>query len=75
VHRLEIPVDQQDLRLSVSIGLAMRSPGDTLESMIERADQAMYYVKLHGRNHVHAYERRAETMYATRRSYSPRRSE
>lgn len=67
VHRLEIPVNQEDLRLSVSIGLAMRSMGDTLESMIERADQAMYYVKLNGRNHVHAYERRAE-MYATRRS-------
>ena len=65
VHRLEIPVDQQDLRLSVSIGLAMRSMGDTLESMIERADQAMYYVKLNGRNHAHAYERRAE-MYANR---------
>lgn len=60
VHRLEIPVDQVDLLLSVSIGLAMRSMGDTLESLIERADQAMYYVKLHGRNHVHAYERRAE---------------
>ena len=65
VHRLEIPVNQVDLRLSVSIGLAMRSLGDTLESMIERADQAMYYVKLHGRNHVHAHERRAE-MYANR---------
>jgi diguanylate cyclase (GGDEF)-like protein len=67
VHRLEIPVDQRDLRLSVSIGLAMRSMGDTLETMIERADQAMYYVKLHGRNQVHAYERRAE-MYGTLRS-------
>ncbi len=60
VHRMEIPVNLNDLRLSVSIGLAMRSAGDTLESLIERADQAMYYVKLHGRNQVHAYERRAE---------------
>ena len=59
VHRLEIPVDQKDLLLSVSIGLAMRSLGDTLESLIERADQAMYYVKLNGRNHVHTFERRA----------------
>lgn len=65
VHRLEIPVDHEDFRLSVSIGLAMRSMGDTLESMIERADQAMYFVKLNGRNHVHAYERRAE-IYANR---------
>jgi diguanylate cyclase (GGDEF)-like protein len=58
VHRLEVPVDRHDLRLSVSVGVAMCSQGDTLESMIERADQAMYYVKLHGRNQVHAYERR-----------------
>lgn len=59
VHRMEIPVNPDNLRLSVSIGLAMRSKGDTLETLIERADQAMYYVKLHGRNHAHAYERRA----------------
>lgn len=71
VHRLEIPVNLDDLRLSVSIGLAMRSMGDTLETMIERADQAMYYVKLHGRNQVHAYERRAE--YSTRHPFSPPR--
>jgi diguanylate cyclase (GGDEF)-like protein len=60
VHRLEIAVDQQELLLSVSIGLAMRSLGDTLETLVERADQAMYYVKLNGRNHAHAFERRAE---------------
>lgn len=72
VHRLEIPVNLDELRLSVSIGLAMRSMGDTLETLIERADQAMYYVKLHGRNHVHAYERRAE--YSTRHPLaSPRK--
>ncbi|WP_233842172.1 diguanylate cyclase [Dyella sp. 2HG41-7] len=68
VHRLEIPVDRAELLLSVSIGLAMRSMGDTLESLIERADQAMYYVKLHGRNHVHAYERRAEILCALQRN-------
>ena len=70
VHRLEIPVDQKDLLLSVSIGLAMRSLGDTLESLIERADQAMYYVKLNGRNHAHAFERRAEMNGKYRRPHS-----
>jgi diguanylate cyclase (GGDEF)-like protein len=70
VHRLDIPVDQNDLVLSVSIGLAMRSLGDTLESLIERADQAMYYVKLNGRNHVHAFERRAEMSGSYRRPHS-----
>jgi diguanylate cyclase (GGDEF)-like protein len=68
VHRLEIAVDQQELLLSVSIGLAMRSMGDTLETLIERADQAMYYVKLHGRNHVHTFERRADMVGVTYKS-------
>jgi diguanylate cyclase (GGDEF)-like protein len=68
VHRLEIAVDQQELLLSVSIGLAMRSMGDTLETLIERADQAMYYVKLHGRNQVHTFERRAEMTGVTYKS-------
>jgi len=68
VHRLEIAVDQQELLLSVSIGLAMRSMGDTLETLIERADQAMYYVKLHGRNQVHTFERRADMAGAAYKS-------
>lgn len=52
VHRLEIPVDGKNLALSVSIGVAMRSPGDTVESIVERADQAMYCAKVNGRNRV-----------------------
>jgi diguanylate cyclase (GGDEF)-like protein len=70
VHRLEIPVDHNDLLLSVSIGLAMRSLGDTLETLIERADQAMYYVKLNGRNKVHTFERRAEMAAGHHKSQS-----
>ncbi|CAM5430690.1 diguanylate cyclase OS=Rhodanobacter lindaniclasticus OX=75310 GN=B1991_08665 PE=4 SV=1 [Rhodanobacter lindaniclasticus] len=52
VHRLEIPVRDEEQLLSVSIGVAMRQPGDTLELLIDRADQAMYRAKLHGRNQV-----------------------
>ena len=52
VHRLEIPVDGKSLMLSISIGVAMRSPGDTVESIVERADQAMYAAKVNGRNRV-----------------------
>lgn len=52
VHRLEIPVDGENRALSVSIGVAMRSPGDTVESIVERADQAMYGAKVNGRNRV-----------------------
>jgi diguanylate cyclase (GGDEF)-like protein len=56
VHRLEIPVNAEFL-LSVSIGVAMRSSTDTIESLIERADQAMYQAKLGGRNQARLYER------------------
>jgi diguanylate cyclase (GGDEF)-like protein len=52
VHRLEIPVRDDQQMLSISIGVAMLRSGDTLESFIERADQAMYRAKLHGRNRV-----------------------
>lgn len=75
VHRLDIAVDQKSLLLSVSIGLAMRSLGDTLETLIERADQAMYYVKLNGRNHVHTFERRAGMVGTHHKSHQARESE
>jgi PleD family two-component response regulator len=38
--------------LTVSIGVAMRSPADTVQSLTERADAAMYAAKLNGRNQV-----------------------
>lgn len=52
VHRLEIPVRDEQQMLSVSIGVAMRRNGDTLEALVERADKAMYRAKLLGRNRV-----------------------
>lgn len=54
VHRLEIPVNDKFM-LSVSIGVAMRREGDDVESLAERADQAMYTAKLSGRNQVCLY--------------------
>ena len=56
VHRLEIPVRDEEQLLSVSIGVAMRQRGDHLEALVERADQAMYRAKLHGRNRVCLHE-------------------
>lgn len=56
VHRLEIPVDAEFM-LSVSIGVAMRTAGDTAETLIERADQAMYQAKVNGRNQARLHER------------------
>jgi len=54
VHRLEISVNDKYM-LSVSIGVAMRREGDDVESLAERADQAMYTAKLSGRNQVCLY--------------------
>ncbi|MBQ4853246.1 diguanylate cyclase [Rhodanobacter sp. B2A1Ga4] len=52
VHRLEIPISEESLLLSISIGIAMRREGDDVESLVDRADQAMYDAKLGGRNRV-----------------------
>jgi diguanylate cyclase (GGDEF)-like protein len=54
VHRLEIPVSAEAL-LSISIGVTIRHHGDDVESLVERADQAMYDAKLKGRNRVCMY--------------------
>ena len=72
VHRLEIPVDDNAL-LSVSIGVAMRAAGDSLETLIEHADQAMYSAKLSGRNQARLYQKRQPT--APPRAWAPARSE
>jgi len=36
--------------VTLSIGLTKQAAGDTVESMINRADQAVYAAKGHGRN-------------------------
>ncbi|NID15443.1 GGDEF domain-containing protein [Luteibacter yeojuensis] len=51
VHRLDVHVSTSDM-LTVSIGVAMRTPADSVQSLIERADAAMYQAKLAGRNRV-----------------------
>jgi diguanylate cyclase (GGDEF)-like protein len=64
VHRLEIPVDDGEQRLTISIGIAMRVEGDTVASLVDRADQAMYKAKLGGRNRTFLH--RVATPHASR---------
>ena len=40
------------LQITVSIGYAERIENDTVTSLIERADKAMYYAKENGRNRI-----------------------
>ncbi len=44
------------LHVTVSIGIASVCKGDTPDTVIRRADQAMYYAKRTGRNRVCVYE-------------------
>ena len=69
VHRLEIPVRDAEQLLSVSVGMAMRRHGDSLEALIERADQAMYRAKLHGRNRVYVDEVATMPSHTTTEQY------
>jgi len=43
-------------QISVSIGVASISSDELPRSTIDRADQALYFAKQHGRNQVHVYE-------------------
>ena len=51
--------DGQEIALSSSIGLAQLEPDESIESWIERADQALYSAKQAGRNQV-AFARPAD---------------
>lgn len=49
---LDVYADSQRLKFTASFGIAMFQPDDTLESVLRRADQALYAAKLAGRNRV-----------------------
>lgn len=44
--------DRAVIALHCSIGIALAEPDDTVESVIHRADQALYQAKQHGRNRI-----------------------
>lgn len=47
-----IELDEQQLNLTISIGAALRTPGETPNEAMNRADQALYQAKGNGRNRV-----------------------
>ncbi|HYW78943.1 MAG TPA: GGDEF domain-containing protein [Thermoguttaceae bacterium] len=49
-----VAVRGDQISLSVSVGVAVVGQGDTAESIIRRADEAMYTSKERGRNQVHS---------------------
>jgi diguanylate cyclase (GGDEF)-like protein len=52
VATMEIPHTDGTLRMTVSIGVAVHLPGDTVDLTLERADQALYTAKSLGRNRI-----------------------
>jgi diguanylate cyclase len=48
------------LNATFSVGLAQARPGESLEHLIERADQALYHAKHGGRNRSHVAEHAPE---------------
>jgi diguanylate cyclase (GGDEF)-like protein len=42
----------EPIRVTASIGIAMKSPGDTVGSLLKRSDEALYLSKRSGRNRV-----------------------
>jgi len=52
VQTMETPTSGGSLRATVSVGLALGEPGETVEHVLERADEALYLAKACGRNRV-----------------------
>ncbi|MDX1300937.1 GGDEF domain-containing protein [Photobacterium sp.] len=52
IRKLDFPVGLDDTHLSITtcIGISTYSPGDTVSSMLERADRALYECKKSGRD-------------------------
>lgn len=48
--------EADSIRSTVSIGVAALAPGDTPETLLRKADHAMYTAKHAGRNRVHVFE-------------------
>ena len=54
IHGSPAEHDGQTITLTASIGLAQLEPGESIESWLERADQALYSAKQAGRTRSHS---------------------
>jgi diguanylate cyclase (GGDEF)-like protein len=52
VSQSTVPVEGSQIRVTISVGAAMGAPGDSAESLMNRADQHLYRSKQSGRNRV-----------------------
>ena len=52
VEQIVIHHNNQELKVTVSVGVTMLRQEDTLESVLKRADGLMYQSKMHGKNRV-----------------------
>jgi diguanylate cyclase (GGDEF)-like protein/PAS domain S-box-containing protein len=52
VEQSSLKVGSQDHRVTVSMGVTVSRPGDTAETIVQRADSLMYQSKAAGRNHL-----------------------
>ncbi len=52
VAQSTVPVSGAVIRVTVSVGAAMAAPGDSMESLVKRADKHLYNSKQSGRNRV-----------------------
>ena len=45
-------IEEDEIGMSTSIGIALRNPGEQIETALKRADDALYQAKAEGRNRV-----------------------
>ncbi|HEX4015918.1 MAG TPA: sensor domain-containing diguanylate cyclase [Frankiaceae bacterium] len=55
-----LEADRLSVALRCSIGVALSEPGDNVESLIQKADQALYFAKNEGRNQTRWHALRSE---------------
>ncbi|WP_102505201.1 GGDEF domain-containing protein [Salinivibrio kushneri] len=72
IREMDVYIDESHtpLKVTASIGLSTLQPGDTLSSLIERADSALYQAKAEGRDCIRTYQPSKQTGFDARNSVS-----